>query len=626
MSLSQIINFGTANEANFTKKDASLFDWSLADRTKLALIDLIGQNFSQDYSSSTGFVFSDATRSEVNGGKIQQKDAIYSNEQFGASAFNGSAADRAIGTKTATANAGATLSTFTPVNPGATAHQYYDVSGGVANKYWSFPTNNLANMTLVGTVSFKFVAKYSGVPAVNRYFTQQGLNLPNLMSIFHQATGNLSIRINNSTGAAGAILNTAGVNFTLNQEYDFEFGYNITLGDYYLFIDGVPINSWIGIAFAGARTTNVDPLLIGGDAGNSSNYLIRDYQMFNTVQHTADFSASIPRTIYNFLESNIAYPLITYPGSGSIQEFTNFLNTIEVGTGRFTVNGLYYNAGWVATSNTYATASSAATILANIATLPASDTVQLKLFFDNTFTKNEISQTDIGYTGQEYSDSNPWLLNNSGVDIDGLYDFIETIGTITGNDALRYALRLSGVDYWFDGTNWSIRPDINDYATTNSGAEILANKSSLPVDEINGKKILVRFFLHSDDKSTTPEIIKLQLDYNFFDPSECPNKCKVYFTAGDFGCTPSEGITVTFYVEPDEIFGHGSAMPLISAVESTDDLGKGEIDIVETATISKTVRCLVQYFDRGELREALFDGITIPDQGTVDLPTLLGIN
>lgn len=238
---------------------------------------------------------------DTNGATLKKITSLLPNETLMATARDGSDADRGIDL-TATALNGAVLSTFN-------GEQYYDISGVVSAKSWVFDGSNFPATQQV-TVSMKLIAKYNGTPATNRYiWSANGIGNANNIVIFHQATGNIQIRINNNAGSLLSVINFGGINFTQNQEYDLELGMNFDIANgINLFIDGVPqtpTGSNTSLTTRGA----VDTFALGINTGpNSSDYLIRDVNIHNNIQHTADFSGEIPRIAQLYPYESIIEP------------------------------------------------------------------------------------------------------------------------------------------------------------------------------------------------------------------------------------------------------------------------------------------------------------------------------
>ena len=110
--------------------------------------------------------------------------------------------------------------------------------------------------------------------------------------------------------------------------------------------------------------------------------------LFNTVQHTSDHSGELPYTYPEtvYAGSKVELPTMIYPGPGSLQTFVSASST-ENGTPRYVVNDKYwYAAGqiWATSDGTYAKASPIADVIANIASLTASDTLNIDIVFEDS--------------------------------------------------------------------------------------------------------------------------------------------------------------------------------------------------------------------------------------------------
>jgi hypothetical protein len=172
------------------------------------------------------------------------------------------------------------------------------VLGAGTGNYVRYSAQGNADMTQTGAIKFKLTPNYSGAPtAPGSIFFNNGIvsSINNTITIFHEnnsGTGNLRINIYAFDGAPiiatvilGAWSPVAGT------EYEFEFNFDITAGATRLFIDGVQFGSTL--TATGVRT-NISTTIQIGDwihtGGWGANFSMRDLIIYNTVQHTADYT------------------------------------------------------------------------------------------------------------------------------------------------------------------------------------------------------------------------------------------------------------------------------------------------------------------------------------------------
>jgi hypothetical protein len=201
---------------------------------------------------------------------------------------------------------------------------YLSIRDTVADQRVSYDGDN-AEIGGVGTIRFKVVPKYNVAPAANRYFfvIQNTSGSPfSQITMFHQSSQNIQIRGQNSGGGAW-IWNPGNWSAVLDQEYEFELDLNLS-GTSRLFIDGVQF----GVSYTPAPVPmgTQDYFVIGGISGNRSDFLIRDFEIYNTVQHTTNFAGEIPRVLTIYSQAN---PKITPNSPVSAKEITAYSVTSD---------------------------------------------------------------------------------------------------------------------------------------------------------------------------------------------------------------------------------------------------------------------------------------------------------
>jgi len=164
-------------------------------------------------------------------------------------------------------------------------------------RYISYSAVDNANSSNVGAFKFKVTANYSGSPiAISPFFSigkTIGLNI-NEISLWHAVDGTL--RLNIADWAGVLIISNASFGVwspVISTEYEFELNYDVITGATRLFING----NQFGTTQSGTGIRTSAPtllLFIGQFIPNPtflSNIYIKDFIVFNAVQHTSNYSS-----------------------------------------------------------------------------------------------------------------------------------------------------------------------------------------------------------------------------------------------------------------------------------------------------------------------------------------------
>lgn len=445
--------------------------------------------------------------------------------------------------------------------------------------------NNASNAIQEGCIRVRVKPNYTGpAPITAKIFcaiAEASGNSNNEIVIFHQFTTNLLVaNIRNSAGVSIVTLQTAGAWLpTAGTTYEIELNYNLNNGKSRLFVDGVLVAS--NLVSTGTRTSSIGLLRIGSNvsAASASNHYILDVLLFDHVQHianyTPDWSGILP---YQYYEDVITLPQFTYSGIGNIQAFTNVV-TSESNAPRYVMNGQYWSgAAWVASADTWATANPIATVLANIATLPASDTMIIKIITQNNIgTQIATSDLTLTYTGEVYPVSNPTIKPIATIGVEDVSAFTASI-VAAGLDEVRFVLEVNGVDKYWDGSAWS---NSVGYAQSNTAAEINTNVTSY--DFSAGHILNIIAYLHSDTGATTPSIDNIAITYDFWSPAGVVNTCVVHgYIFNDQGHgKPDVDITAQI---TSVSYNNGIMIPTSPARAKTREDGYWELELVENQT------------------------------------------
>jgi len=602
MSLILTINYDNSDNFDISDETAVNFAGSYVE---LTTENDPGSEFTQDFSSSSGFTY-DPSLSTFSAGRVEQVDKRPANAAFYAALTSFIDANWANGSLTGT-----------PVGGAAISGGYLDLSGG--GKYVTYSAVLNADWTQIGTIRLVRQPQYSGSPTVNRSFfsiiTAVGSN-QNRIELSHLTTGQIHLEIRSLGGAAIVSADLGAWSPTALTDYEFELNVDITAGATRLFVNGVQF----GATQTGTGARNA-PLILqigtGYALAQTENAKIKDFAVFNAVQHTANYTPfqDIPDTIY--LTDVITLPLFDYASTGypeSLQAFTDFI-TVQGDVPHYTLNNLWWNGmDWVASDNSYAQSNTASEISSNIYLFVPADTVTVKIITPNSNTQAYIDNLIIEYIGRRYNISNPSLTVKSYTKMDGIDGFAE-IATKTSGVELKYILVQNGIQKWWNGASW-VTSD-GTYAQSNTAAEIEANKATAITF---GLALKLKVFLHSDGQNNL-QLESNEILYDFFFTSQEPDECLVYGRVIDHDGIAVEGAKVS--IKRTDPIEHGQSIILMNASTLTDSEGKFEITAVETETINQYVFIQIEYTNGDETKIITYENVIIPNLPEIELTDLI---
>lgn len=617
MSLTQTINYTTSGNFTF---DSSQVQFN-GSNASLKLIALTSQTFSQALSSSSGFTLN-ASNTQITGGVLSQIN------QAPATLAVYAAWDSFLN-----ANYGSDGLTVTAFNGAAVTGGVLNLVNGTSNKYVQLPSTYV--MGNIGTIAFSYKPSYSGNPGTNQImYGNIGPN--NYFALLHsQSVGHLQLTITNSTGTAiinafnfGTWSPVSGTTYVIVLQFD------ITNGATKLFLNGVQFGSTI--ATTGTRTASASAW-VGSDgtpADGNPNFSIGGFALYTSIVGPTGIT---PLNDNNFLADAITFPTFSYPGVGSITSWTGFTTASDVNSPGYILNGLYFNgSSWVSSDNSYAQSNPKATVAANIATLPPSNTLVVKVI---TINNNSAGMSITGplvvtYTGQIYPQTNPTIVNNSGIDADLLISFASTYSE-AGSDLVQMVLVVGGQDKYWNGSAWA---NSSGYSQSNTPVVLAANVGSL--DLTGGALVLLKVYLHSATGATTPNITNASISYDFEDPVVAePARCIVYAFLNDFIALLGTNSGTTLIVELTTPFVYGSriiaaytrvfTVNAIGYVQTTpaylETAESTAFDgIVETQTLNLSpYKFTIAYTSNGEAKTLVQQNVQVPNALSVNLATLL---
>jgi len=535
-SLSTTISYITAGSFTYDAVEVE-FTGSLA---RLLLLSA-SQAFNEDVSDDTGWTYT-ASSTEFTGGLVQQKSQRPTDATFGATYT--SAVDAPWGDGSLVG-----VATGSPPTPAGTL----DLRGGT-KKYADYDgTSNASTAVQQMTVKCKITPNYTTKPSAwMSFWSVAGSNnsLVNRIELRQSSSaGQLQIRANNSAGTSIGTFTLANWVTTAGTEYEVETNIDLDTGNIRVFIDGVLHGSVTGAT--GTRSNSIGLLRVGNDynANEVANFQIADFVVFDTVQHTTNYTPGYTLQESDYLGDTITPPQFSHAGPGSILTLVGLTNT-EAGAPRYTVRvdadsyQYWTGSAWAASDGTYAQANTAADFTANAATFPGASgalTADVRLHTTAENTQTSLSDLALNYTGHTgYSTDGPTILVNSGQLMDALYSF-EADSSASGSDSVTFALQVDGSTKYWDGASW-VASD-STVAQSNSAADINANASALDVSD--GATIKLKAILHSDDGTTTPTVTSATMGYDFFvsDAADAP-VCTVYGWLSDFEGSGRKGVSV----------------------------------------------------------------------------------
>lgn len=389
-------------------------------------------------------------------------------------------------------------------------------------------------------------------------------------------------------------------------EYEMELNLDFTAGTkaQRFFINGVQQGT--AFTYTGTRDTSAAYFRIGCSHGGSatSNYKIDDIEVFSTIQHTSNYTPGYTAPEADYLGDIITCPTHTYTGAGSIQAWTAWTD-IDTNSPRYILNGKYWSgSAWVTSSDTWATASPSADIIANIASLPASNSIVVKVVWNTANIQQIADAFTITYTGQIYPTDNPTIEGASSWKCEALDGFIET-KTVTGSDMVKYILKKGTSWYYWNTTAWVVSNGT--YAQANTAADIETNKASFTLVDATCK---FKAFLHSEDGLTTPQLSELEVDYNFSgETQDTVNKCIVWgYNKDSEGNALTDAVKIELNV-PVAQYKTNVVIEREEVSVTPDSNGYWEIELVENENMQASARYIFEINGRKYTR-------AVPDEET----------
>jgi hypothetical protein len=175
----------------------------------------------------------------------------------------------------------------------------------------------------------------------------------------------------------------------------------------------------------------------------------------------------------------------------------------------------------------------------NNLTLDVGTIIDEVVIYDRELTAAEIAfrwNTGIG-TQQLPGATTAFPTDNPTIETNGLVNITKFNGlsatiVAAGGDEIRAVMNVNGIDKYWNSSAWV---NSSGYSESNTIADINTNAASL-VSDLSG--VAPKFFLHSNDGSTTPEILDFTMIFDFGTSLPLLNENIVYASLYDFGANP----------------------------------------------------------------------------------------
>lgn len=248
-----------------------------------------------DFNTPADYTY-DANEIEVANGFAQKKKIIYLNELIYADFSSDTFARRSVGP-----------SSSAIIGNGSVASGVVDLTGGTLN-YVQYNGANVSTLENTGCIRVDMIPNYTGAPSatVALFSVTSPIGINNIFQVSHSAvSGNFFMQFFDTTG--GSIFQVSPAQWfpVAGVSYNIEINFDVTVGETRLFIDGVQQGSTI--TSTGTRVGVADFLSLGTDQGQAfkTDAKFDNFQVFNSVQHTVNFTPETSYGDYNINSKSI---------------------------------------------------------------------------------------------------------------------------------------------------------------------------------------------------------------------------------------------------------------------------------------------------------------------------------
>lgn len=574
-------------------------------RAQLKLVANPGQTFLEEFSSSTGFTY-DSTKAEFTGGVVRSKDSRPTNVVC--------RGDWSVIPTTNLAWGNDVLLTPTSsVGTVSVSGGFLQISGTNSSLNWDKSTETNLNCAVGEEGEVRVTVQFGTTnPNPGNFhgiinILESSVSSANKINLALNQNGAIFVTTTNNLATQSFAFATTGIIPLTDRDdlYDVIFSvssrylpssalcrivvYNITKGT-------LVLNESVSRSPYTVTATQRYLQLGGGTVSESKTIKIKDLVIYNTPVSLEAFSYS-PLSSYIYNETQIIAPAANYAGVGSNTGYTGFSSS-DLSGARYTLNGKYWNgSAWVASTNAYAEANSAATINTNIGFLPVSEPTILRVILpstNNTSTNApSVDTSTITFTGEIYPTTEQKISLLASILSDALYAFSET-GTLPSATSKRFTLKISGVEKYWNGFGWVTANGT--YAQTNTLDEVQANITSVSIPL--GETISFVFWIKTDDGLVTPSLQTVTLSYDFRGevPSD-PYKCLVYGYVKDINGNALSGTTVKVEMKSLSVYDSRLQVERSSYSVDTDAEGYWEMSLIanEIRPNDESYNAAVQY-------------------------------
>ncbi len=414
-------------------------------------------------------------------------------------------------------------------------------------RYVSYDATDNADSLQTGCIRFLVRPNYSGTPSTIQVFTsifETSGSLNNLVQIQQQSSGGwLRVVICDPTGSVIVAYSTVAWNPTAGIQYEIELNWDLTTGATRVFLDGVQQ----GTTQTATGTRDEAKILRVGTnylATTTSNFTISDLVIFDSVQHTANYTPSsftpfvttepdiIPSTGLAFTSAlTIFTETATKYGNDDIQYQVSVDDGVTwkywTGAAWATITGGQTDT-WYYTNES----NTASVVNSKISSLGSSGTFKFRAFlhsFDGTDTPRLLhilvsSPLTYPTTDNLYIDTK----DAGQVDTSGILNFLTTTITnsLPANTDIKLLLSNDGRSTWlgWNGSAWATVTGSTLRSNATSITDIVAQIASFPVG--TNDTLDIRLFLYTLDSSARPTVSNINVTAD-----------KGYKTSGDWEAT-----------------------------------------------------------------------------------------
>lgn len=575
----------------------------------------VAQSFTNDMSSSSGATY-DTLKAEFSGGVFRQKSQAPSGCLF-ATTFQTQDLDWALsGSLTGTLLGSAVIS-------GGKL-----VCTGYSPKAVRYDNAQIASITTQGCVRFRYTPNYSGAPTsdCSLFSIRRSADDQNLITLCHNvSTGKFYIATITSTTTVAYynLMDGSGWLPVSGTTYEFEFNFNTVTGAFAVFIDGVSVATRTIVY---TRTGTADKLYIGAQGGvfANANASFDDVMIFNTVQHTSNFSTGYVCPQYLYSETSLENTFSSL-GPSTFQGINSISESGVTGSPKYIIAGLYWNgSAWVASNGTYAQANTLSDVNTNCSLIPVSSaTITWKIVFPDSATMGQTSSFSASMQDIQYSTSGyvEPVLPIETIDINSLL----ITSTEPSGTGVRACLKIDGIYKYWNGTTWTTSD--GSYAQSNTQAQLVTGLPSLVIS--GTATIFIRWVLSSSVPNLTPILSESVISYEFGALPVSVSICTVYGFIKDISGNAISGVTVNFQLSrAQNQYTEANQNIILNKVVSTtsDSAGLFSCQLIRNSEFTEAITYKIILtkdgltVNKAGTKDILF---TVPDLETQDITDLL---